>query len=434
MSLSVIGFATVILVLVLIITKKASPLVALVTVPTIACLIAGHAADYSSFVVSGLKSVAPTAAMFAFAMIFFNMLIDLGTFDPIVNMSIRFAKNDPVKVMLATILIAIVGHLDGAGSTTFILTIGAMSPIYRKMKLNMTYLCLLTALAAGIMNIVPWGGPTLRAMTALEADASQIFTPMIIPMIGGLLATCGVAVWFGKSESKRLQAEGFDALSELNKTAETAGKVNKLSKKMTIINMLLILVVVFVMIKGILAPAPTMILGVVIAFLLNCREKAAQDAVMNKFAPTIVNLLLVLFSTAVFTGVLSGTGMLDAMALSIANMIPTSLGRFIPVIVGVLSFPMSFLFTPDAYYYSILPTLATAAETFGISSIIIGRASLIGQMTVGFPFSGLNATSYMLPEMVGIEFGDFQKKTIPIGYAVSLVMVVVAVLCGCITI
>lgn len=432
MNLALIGLITVLLVLVLILTKKASPLVAMVAVPTIACLLVGQGSGFSGFVVEGLKSIAPTAAMFAFAMIFFNMLIDLETFDPIVNAAVRFAKNDPTKVMLATILVACVGHLDGAGSTTFILAVGAMSPIYKKMKINMFYLGFFTAIAAGIMNIVPWGGPTLRAMTVFESDAATMFTPLIPAMVVGLVATCILAVIFGKKEAKRLKEAGVDVVAEI--TEEKASEKETKNNGFIIVNTLLIVVAVVVMIKGILAPATTMILAVVISFLINCREKSEQDAVMKKYSPIVVNLLLVVFATAVFTGVLNGTGMLNAMAETIANNIPASLGRFAPVIVGVLAFPMSFLFTPDAFYYGVLPTLAAAGESLGVSGIIIGRAALLGQMTVGFPFSGLNATSYMLPEMVGMEFADFQKKAIPSAYLVSLIMVVAALISGCITI
>lgn len=426
--LATIGYVTVFLVLILILTNKASPLIALVVVPTLACLVCGRMPEYGKFVVSGIQRIAPTAAMFCYAIVFFNFLIEIGTFDPIVSGALRFAKNNPAKIMIAVVIISMVGHLDGAGSTTFILTVGAMLPIFKKLKLDPMYLIVLCGITAGIMNIVPWGGPTMRVMTVFTADASQVFTPMIIPMAAGLICTCGLAFYFGSAEKKRLAATGqsFDiqiAEEEHNEEKNEMGFLLYL-------NWALIVAAMFCLIKGILPAAPTMLVSLVAAFLINRKDKAAQDKVIAKYAPIAFNLTVVSFATAVFTGVLTGCELLDAMAKALVSIIPESLGGYFSVIVGILSFPFSFLFTPDAYYYSIVPTLSTAASSLGASPLIIGRASLMGQMTVGFPFSGLNATSYMLPEMVGISFSDFQKKGIPYAYGVSIVMTLVGLLCG----
>ncbi len=425
--LATIGYVTVFLVLILILTKKASPLIALVAVPTIACLVCGRMPEYGKFVVGGIQKIAPTAAMFCYAIVFFNFLIETGTFDPIVSGALRFARNNPAKIMIAVVIISMVGHLDGAGSTTFILTVGSMLPIFKRLKLDPMYLIILCGITAGIMNIVPWGGPTMRVMTVFQADASQVFTPMIAPMIAGIICTCGLAIYFGRLEKKRLEATGqsFDV-----QIAEEKNEEKKELGFMLYLNWILIVAAMFCLVKGILPAAPTMLVSLVLAFLINRKDKAAQDKVIAKYAPIAFNLTVVSFATAVFTGVLAGCGLLDAMAKALVNIIPASLGRYFSIIVGILSFPFSFLFTPDAYYYSIVPTLATAASSLGASPLIIGRASLMGQMTVGFPFSGLNATSYMLPEMVGISFGDFQKRGIPYAYGVSIVMTIVGLICG----
>ena len=426
--LAAVGFATVLIVLILILTKKSSPLVALIAVPTIACLVVGQGAQFGEYVVSGIKSISPTIAMFAFALVFFNYLIDIGTFEPIVQAALRFAKNSPAKIMIATIIISIVGHLDGAGSTTFILTVGAMLPIFKKLHLSPMYLIILCGMSAGIMNILPWGGPTMRVMTVFEAGASEVFAPLLIPMVVGLVSVCALGIYFGKMEQKRLAAAGI-VMGEMDEAQQVAKAKNELGVRLYL-NWILIIVAMTVMIAGYLDAAPTMMLACTAAFLINCRKKEDQDEIIAKFAPVVFNVVLVGLSTAIFTGVLSNAGFLDAMANAIVSIIPQSLGRYFTIVVGVLAFPMSFLFTPDAYYYSILPTLSTAASAFGVSALEVGQASLLGQMTVGFPFSGLNATSYMLPDMVGISFGDFQKKGIPYAYAVSLIMVLSAVICG----
>src|SRR3954454_6234166 len=59
-------------------------------------------------------------------------------------------------------------------------------------------------LGAGVMNIIPWGGPTVRAMAALKADASVIFNPVVPAMVVGILWVLAVAYILGRRERRRL--------------------------------------------------------------------------------------------------------------------------------------------------------------------------------------------------------------------------------------
>ena len=107
-------------------------------------------------------------------------------------------------------------------------------------------------------------------------------------------------------------------------------------------------------------------------------------------------------------------------------------GKLVPdeVIIGVISMPASLLFDPDSFYYGVLPVLANTAAGFGVAAADVGRAAILGQMTVGFPISPLTASTFLLIGLAGVDFGEHQKKTIPIAWAVSLVMLLVALITG----
>ena len=64
----------------------------------------------------------------------------------------------------------------------------------------------------------------------------------------------------------------------------------------------------------------------------------------------------------------------------------------------------------------------------------MGRAAMLGQMTVGFPVSPLTASTFLLIGLAGVDLGEHQKKTIPLAWAVSLIMLVVAVITGAVAI
>ena len=155
-------------------------------------------------------------------------------------------------------------------------------------------------------------------------------------------------------------------------------------------------------------------------------SKARVDA----HAKEALMMCSVLFAAGCFTGIMQGTGMITEMADALISIIPNSLGRFFPLIVGVISMPASLLFDPDSFYYGVLPVLATTAQGFGVAGVDVGRAAILGQMTVGFPISPLTASTFLLVGLAGVDLGEHQKKTIPLAWLVSLVMVVVALITG----
>ncbi|MGO4425529.1 SLC13 family permease, partial [Streptomyces sp. MCAF7] len=161
---------------------------------------------------------APTAAMLMFAIIYFGVMIDVGLFDPIVRVILRFCKADPMRVVVGTAILAAIVSLDGDGSTTFMITVSAMVPLYRRLKMSLVVMTGVAAMANGVMNTLPWGGPTARAAAALKLDASDIFVPMIPALAAGLLFVFALAYGLGLRERKRL---GTLTLEEVTADPET---------------------------------------------------------------------------------------------------------------------------------------------------------------------------------------------------------------------
>ena len=78
--------------------------------------------------------------------------------------------------------------------------------------------------------------------------------------------------------------------------------------------------------------------------------------------------------------------------------------------------------------------LAQTAEGFGVAGVNVGKAAILGQMTTGFPVSPLTASTFLLVGLSGVDLGEHQKKTIPMVWLISIIMLVVAVVTGGITI
>ena len=154
-----LGYLMVATFMTLIMTKRLSALVALILVPLVFGVIAGHGADLGTMALDGLKQLAPTATLLLFAVLFFAVMIDAGLFEPLVNRVLRFAGEDPVRVALGTAAMAIIVSLDGDGATTALITITAMLPVYRRLGMNPLVLAVILASANTVVNLMPWGGP-----------------------------------------------------------------------------------------------------------------------------------------------------------------------------------------------------------------------------------------------------------------------------------
>ena len=188
----------------LIITKRATPVVALILVPVAFGLFAGAGLSISDMITDGIKELAPTAAMLFFAIIFFGIMIDVGLFDPIVRLVVRMVGHDPARLVVGTAVLAMVVSLDGDGSTTFIITTAALLPLYLKLRVSPVVLTVVAGLANGTMNILPWGGPTARAASALKIDTNDIFLPMLPALGAALLVVLAFAYRLGVLERRRI--------------------------------------------------------------------------------------------------------------------------------------------------------------------------------------------------------------------------------------
>jgi CitMHS family citrate-Mg2+:H+ or citrate-Ca2+:H+ symporter len=427
--LAALGLVTILLLLFLVITKKASAVIALTLVPIVTGIAAGKMLELPAMIGDGLQAIAPTGVMFVFAILFFGILLDAGTFQPIIDRLLKIAGNDPVKISLATAVLAMMIHLDGSGAVTFLVVIPAMVPIYDQLGMRRITLACIVALAAGTMNILPWGGPTIRAATALNISVTELFNPILIPFLAGLATVLVIAFFLGKKEKKRILP-----LEEKAVIVKEAVLDELARPALFWVNIFLILAAISMIILAWAPPYVVFMVAFALALLINYPKVEEQKKRIDAHAKEAMLMASILFAAGCFTGILKGSGMMDAMAGSVQTFLPDQLGRQLPLLTGLLSVPASFLFDPDSFYFGILPLLASTAEHFNVSAIEVGQAAIMGQMTTGFPISPLTGSTYLLVGLAGVDLGEHQLKTVPLAFLVTLVILTVSILMGIITV
>ncbi|MFJ7084549.1 CitMHS family transporter [Streptomyces griseus] len=480
--LTILGFAMIATFLVLIMTKKMSPIAALVLIPALFCVAVGQGAQLGDYVIEGVGNLAPTAAMLMFAIVYFGVMIDVGLFDPIVRGILRFCKADPMRIVVGTAVLAAIVSLDGDGSTTFMITVSAMYPLYKRLKMSLVVMTGVAATANGVMNTLPWGGPTARAATALKLDASEIFVPMIPALAMGLLAVFVLAYVLGRRERKRLGMLTLDEALAREPEPETVtagvggagatGGEDRLRKgaaasaggtgtgtdpgtgagadaadgdgeeefqgldpnrstlrpKLYWFNAGLTAALLTAMIME-LMPIPVLfLLGAALALTVNFPHMPDQRARIAAHADNVLNVSGMVFAAAVFTGVLTGTGMVEHMADWVVGAVPEAMGPHMAIVTGVLSLPLTYFMSNDGFYFGVLPVLAEAGAAHGVSPLEIARASLAGQAL--HMSSPLVPAVYVLVGMAKVEFGDHTRFTVKWAVLTSLVVLAAGILFG----
>lgn len=365
--LSILGFLMIAVFMFLIMSKRLSAMVALILIPVIFALVAGFGADVGSMMMDGIKTIAPTGVMLIFGILYFGIMIDAGLFDPLVNRTLKAVKGDPVKIVIGTAVLALLVSLDGDGSTTYMIVVAAMLPLYKRLNMNPLILTAVTMLAGGVMNITPWGGPTARAMSALHLDASQLFTPIIPGMIVAACWVLAVAYILGRRERKRV-GSSYSLLNEIEPVvkAEIAASLEVTDYKrphLIWVNLALTVVTNFL---------PLTILFMIafaLALMINYPSLEEQKERISAHAGNALGVAAMVFAAGIFTGILTGTKMVDAMALTLVDMIPDAFGPHLPVIAAITSMPLTFFMSNDAYYFGILPLITEAATTYGIDPV-----------------------------------------------------------------
>ena len=427
--LPLLGLGTIVVLLAAILSKRMSPLVALIVVPIAASLIGGFGLHTSKFVIDGLKGLAPVVGMFVFAILYFGTITDAGTLDPIIDRILRAVGTRPTRIVMGTTLLALLIHLDGSGAVCFLVTIPAVLPLYDRLKMDRRVLAAAVSMAAGI-NFLPWTGPMIRASASLHLPVSALFNPLIPVQAIGLVFVFGVAYWLGRREEKRLGLSRDDASIPLPKRELTPDEQALRRPHLFWFNLVLTLVVLgtMVVMGEKIPPAIMFMVGLCVALMVNYPNVDMQRKRIDAHARAALMMAGILLAAGVFTGIMQGSGMLKAMAQAAVGFVPPSMAGHIPVALGLASMPLSMLFDPDSFYFGVLPVLASAAASAGVPGVTVAHAALLGLHTTGFPVSPLTPATYLVVGLSEISLAQHQRFTIPFLFAASLLMTLTAVI------
>lgn len=444
----ILGFLCIISIVVTLFQSRTLPSIAFIVFPftlAVVLVLGGYytMGNVGSLIKSGFGSTAPTAALFVFSVLYFGIMTDAGMFDVIIGKLMKVVGNSVVGVTVMTTVIALIGHLDGGGASTFCIVVPAMLPVYRKMHMRPATLLRVSVLAMGVLNLMPWSGPTARAATVLGIEASQLWSTLLPIQAFGIALCLAHAVLAGVQERKRgaglngslAQLEGEVVLDDAAQEAK-----NELSRPgLFAVNVLLTVAVIALLIWDKFPSYVPFMLGVAASLLINYGFTAkAHKQIINSHAAPALMMCSTLMGAAVLMGVLVKSvtvnevevaSVVTCMSNLIKMVLPAFLGRHLPIVIGILSVPLALAFDTDSYFYGMLPVMIGIGEGFGIAALPIAVAMVVCRNCATF-ISPMVPATLLGVGLADVDIKDHIKNSFPYVWGFSILCMLVAILLG----
>ncbi|MDC7125434.1 MAG: SLC13 family permease [Spirochaetales bacterium] len=423
--LGAIGFIMIAVLIGLLLSEKVHTVVVFCVVPVVFGLIAGFGLkDLGNFITFGVGITSRTAILAIFAILYFSIMSEQGMFDGIVRGLSKIAGKNIVLVFIATALIACFSHLDGASASTLLVTVPAMLPVFNKLKVKPINMIFIISAAIGVMNLMPWAGGIIRVASVLQLDPGDMWHKLLPAQIASfvlIIISCGI---LGYIEHKTNAHKTTDV--ELEDTEE---KYSERQIKLRPFNLGLTGVLIVILLFGWMDLKMAFFLALSIALVLNYKGVREQQGALRKFAGNALPVAAIMLSAGVFVGVVSKSGMLTEMVNFLSKLIPSSIGSYLHIVIAILAMPLFMILGADSFLFALLPLFAGIGETFGVASVDMAAAMLIG-CNFCLLISPLAPTTYLAMEMVGTTLRENLKANMLKIYLLSLAVVGVSIIIG----
>lgn len=453
-----LGYVMIIAMVITLFKSKTIPSIAFIVFPTILGLILVALGYYSigqigALVKGGFGSTGATAALFVFSVLYFGIMTDAGLFDVVISKLMGLIGNSVIGVCVMTSVISTIGHLDGGGASTFLIVVPSMLPVYKKMHMRPTSLLRIAVLSMGVMNLMPWAGPTMRAASVLSMEAGKLWQSLIPIQIFGIILGLGHAVLTGVQEKRRgaglngklAETEGEVILDESGK--ETANELAR--PKLFWFNLALTIAVIVLLVWDKFPSYYPFMLGVAAAILVNYGSSVKmQKKIINLHAGPALMMCSTLMGAAVLMGILvygfnvdgkaaiakPGVEMqivsvVTCMAEMVKLVLPQFLGQHLPLVIGALSVPLALAFDTDSYFYGMLPVVIAIGAGFGMEALPIAVAMVVCRNCATFISPMVPATLLGIG-IAEVDIKDHIKNSFFYVWGFSILCMIVAVIFG----
>lgn len=385
--------------------------------------------DMSSYITSGISNTAVLGIMAAFAILFFTLMNQLGVFDVIVGTITRRMKANVYSVFAAAFFVAIASHLDGQAPSTILVTIPALYPVFKKMKIRPVMLAYILSIAVGIWNFLPWGAVNLTNSVVMNLDVLSIWK-LLCPSVLIMSVIALIVLFFAaKKEEKRIAEGKNDDVVYSGLFAQKEEELGERAKKLLPFNVILTVCTIAVLFLNLVNTAVVFMVSYTIAVLVNFKTQKEGMKHFGENASTALMIALAMILGGIFGNVLNSCGVLEAMISALVAVFPEAWSPWLLPIFGVLSFPLGCLLALTAYHFGVLPVIHGVAANYGYSALQ-SVAALAPGYSMSYMVCPMMPSTYLLLGVLNIDLKEHCRYCLPRLFFLSLVFLIVNILLG----
>lgn len=386
-------------------------------------------ADMSSYITTGISNTAVLGIMAAFAILFFTLMNQLGVFDVIVGTITKHMKAKVYSVFVATFFVAIASHLDGQAPSTILVTIPAMYPVFKKLKIRPVILAYILSIAVGIWNFLPWGAVNLTNSVVMNLDVLSIWN-LLCPSVLIMSIIALIVLFFtAKREEKRIAEGKNDSVVYSGLFAEQESELTDRAKKLLPFNVILTILTIVVLFFNLVNTAVVFMISYTIAVMVNFKTQKEAMKHFNANASTALMIALAMILGGIFGNVLNSCGVLTAMINALVAVFPDAWSPWLLPIFGILSFPLGWLLALTAYHFGVLPVIHGVAANYGYTALQ-SVAALGPGYSMTYMVCPMMPSTYLLLGVLNIDLKEHCKYCLPRLFLLSLVFLIVNILLG----
>ena len=412
-------------------SKKMHLMVPFVVVPIIAGVLCGFSLpEVLNFAAQGVQGTFNSVLLCIFAVLYFSVLSETGMFDILVNKLVGITKGNIFIVMIVTVIVAFIGHLDGAYNTTYLIAIPALAPLYRKLNLDRRCLVLLVSLAAAPMTAMAWGQPAKMTVYDETIDpvvmASSLYPIVAIMLAAALLVAVGFGFYYSKKNAVELSQLRQSFNDNPNPKVDFSNNPNARPKLFWVNFALFIFSLLCFMF---MTTVKTYVLFMVFscaALLINYHTQAEQSQIVRKHSAVMLAPAILFLGIGVMVGVLNGTGMVTQMVDAVLSIVPASMARWTHVLYAIIILPLE-IFIPYQAFQSMNPLLLGIGAGVGLSSYQVLTCQCISYLN---PCSPLVAAANLACELAEVDIIKQVKFSVVFCLAFNTLGVLLCVLFG----
>ena len=170
-------------------------------------------------------------------------------------------------------------------------------------------------------------------------------------------------------------------------------------------------------------------IGCAVALFVNYPGAKLQNKIIKSHSGPALMMASTILAAGVFLGVLEDSEIMTHMANVLASFIPQPMGRFLPLIIGVLSVPLTLMFCTDSYFFGLLPVLISIGNKFGVNPAHTAIAMVVCRNCATF-ISPVVPATFLGVGLAGVEIKDHIKACFFWIWGVSIVCLISGLIFG----